>query len=331
MRFGNETIAWGERKKIFLDLGSLYDYTQLNIPIEVIRGKQDGPSMFISAAIHGDEINGVEIIKRLLHKPVLKKLRGTLIAVPVVNVFGFNRKSRYLPDRRDLNRSFPGSKNGPLAARVAHTFMEEIVSKCSHGIDLHTAAIHRTNLSQIRACLDDPETKRLASSFGVPVIINSALRDGSLREAARSNNVCTLLFEGGEALRFNESMIRAGLSGCLSVMRQIEMLPPLKKKRMGPRKCFIAKSTKWIRAPHSGSFRAVRRLGHEVSEGEVIAVITDPFGSEPYEVKTPEYGIIIGMSTIPLVNQGDAMFHLASFKEPAKVKEAIDILEEQVG
>ncbi len=330
MKFGDDRIAPGQRKKVLLDMASLYDYTRLSIPIEVVRGKEEGPTIFISAAIHGDEINGVEIIKRLLHKPSLKKLKGTLIAVPVVNVFGFNNKSRYLPDRRDLNRSFPGSHKGPLAARMAHIFMQEIVAKCTHGIDLHTAAVHRTNLPQIRACLDDPETNSLAKSFGVPVVINSALRDGSLREAARSSNVCTLLFEGGEALRFNEDVIKVGLNGCLTAMHQIGMLPPLQKRSVHPRRTFTAKNSTWIRAPHSGSFRSIRKPGHEVQEGEVIAVITDPFGNEPYKIKAPEYGIIIGMSTIPLVNQGDAMFHLATFKYPAKVKKAIDMLEETI-
>ncbi len=328
MKFGDESVVSGQRKKIFLDLASLYDYTQLNIPIEVIRGRREGPTLFISAAIHGDEINGVEIIKRLLQRPILKKLKGTLIAVPVVNVFGFNHKSRYLPDRRDLNRSFPGNAQGSLASRIADVFMKEIVSKCSHGIDLHSAAVHRTNLPQIRACLEDPGTSSLAASFEVPIVINSALRDGSLREAARCSNVCTLLFEGGEALRFNEDVIKVGLNGCLAAMRQIGMLPAPQKKSMRPRKTFIAKNSAWIRAPHSGSFRAVKALGHEVQAGEVIAIITDPFGNEPYEVKAPEYGIIIGMSTIPLVNQGDAMFHLGTFKDSAKVKRAIDMLED---
>ena len=197
-----QTIKPGERKKIFLRIAALYDYTDISIPIEVIRGKVDGPILFISAAIHGDEINGVEIVKRVLKRVSIDKLKGTLIAIPIVNVFGFNNLSRYLPDRRDLNRSFPGQKNGSLASRLASIFMKEIVHKCTHGIDLHTGAVHRTNLPQIRACLDDAATKTLAKSFGVPVVIDSTLRDGSLREAARRKGIPMLLFEGGEALRF---------------------------------------------------------------------------------------------------------------------------------
>ncbi|MFZ8934673.1 MAG: succinylglutamate desuccinylase/aspartoacylase family protein, partial [Bacteriovoracaceae bacterium] len=230
---GKEKVLRGQRKKVLVESAALYDYTKLNIPIEVVRGNSKGPVLFISAAIHGDEINGTEIIRRILKRVKIKNLCGTLIAIPVVNVFGFNNKSRYLPDRRDLNRSFPGNSKGSLAGRLAKIFMTEVVSNCSHGIDLHTGSIHRTNLPQIRACLDDENTKILAEGFGVPVIINSKLRDGSLREAARKKNVSMLLFEGGQALRFEENIIRVGLRGCFSVMKSIGMIkskPSFKKK-----------------------------------------------------------------------------------------------------
>ena len=326
-KIGDEKVFPGERKQINLEIASLYDYTKLTIPIEVIRGKEEGPVIFISAAIHGDEINGVEIIKRLLKRPSLKKLKGTLIAIPVVNVFGFNNKSRYLPDRRDLNRCFPGSLKGSLGSRLARVFMNEIVSKCTHGIDLHTGALHRTNLPQIRACLDDEETNELAKCFGVPVLINSQLRDGSLREAARKKKVTTLLFEGGEALRFEEDVIKTGLQGCLAVMRSIGMLPKLVKKKKTKLNTHVAQGSSWVRASHSGSFRALKRIGSHVKEGDVLAVITDLFGCNPYEVISKEEGIIIGMSMIPLVNKGDAMVHIATFKNSKKVKMAIDDIE----
>ncbi len=326
IKIGEYFILPGERKRIQIEVASLYDYTKLNVPIEVIRGKEDGPRLFISAAIHGDEINGVEIIKRLLQRKVLEKIKGTLIVVPVVNVFGFNNKSRYLPDRRDLNRCFPGNVKGSLGSRLAAIFMKEIVSQCTHGIDLHTGAVNRTNLSQIRACLDDPETKKLAQGFGVPVVVHSKLRDGSLREAARKKKVTTLLFEGGEALRFNEHVIKTGLNGCLKVMRNIGMLPPLSiKNNPAPGEVFIAPSSYWVRATHSGSFRARKKVGDHVNENDILAIISDPFGDEPYEVRAIAGGIIIGMSTIPLVNKGDAMVHIASFSDSMKVREAIEL------
>ncbi len=324
IKIGEDTIAPGERKRIQLEVASLYDYTKLNVPIEVIRGVERGPRLFISAAIHGDEINGVEIIKRLLQKKALSRIKGTLILVPVVNVFGFNNKSRYLPDRRDLNRCFPGSKNGSLGSRLAAIFMKEIVSQCTHGIDLHTGAINRTNLPQIRAWLDDPETDALARGFGVPVVVHSKLRDGSLREAARKRKVKTLLFEGGEALRFDEPVIKTGLKGCMAVMRNIGMLPRLSAtgKPSGD-KVYVAQNSYWVRASHSGSFKARKKVGDHVKEGDILAVISDPFGEDPYLVKALEGGIIIGMSTIPLVNKGDAMVHIAAFNDSKKVHEAI--------
>ena len=176
---GGKSIPRRSRALIELPLPPLYTHTPLKLPVHILRGAKDGPRLFVSAALHGDELNGTEIIRRLLKQPGLKRLRGTLVAVPIVNIYGLLNHSRYLPDRRDLNRSFPGSSKGSLAARLANLFMTEIVDKCTHGIDLHTGAIHRSNLPQIRANLDDPETARLAESFGVPVLLNSNTRDGS--------------------------------------------------------------------------------------------------------------------------------------------------------
>lgn len=324
LTIGENKIRRGERVKLQLDCAALYDYTKLTIPVEVIRGKEKGPVLFISAAIHGDELNGIEIIRRLSKKRFFKKMKGTLILVPIVNVFGFHNQSRYLPDRRDLNRSFPGSKSGSLASRLAFIFMKEIVSKCTHGIDLHTGAIHRTNLPQIRACLDDTKTKELAEGFGAPVVINSDLRDGSLREAARRKKVSMLLFEGGEALRFEDNIITKGLRGCISVMKDIGMIQELKPKFKKP-KTFIARSSSWLRAPKSGIFTAQKKIGERIFEGDVLAVISDPFGNESLNVVAFEDGILIGASLLPLVNQGDAMFHVAVFRDSAKVKKALEI------
>ncbi len=330
MQFGHELVGPGERKRINLEVATLYDYTKINIPIEVIRGTEEGPTLFISAAIHGDEINGIEIIKRILQNPKINRIRGTLICIPVVNTFGFNNLSRYLPDRRDLNRCFPGSSRGSLGSRVASIFMREIVNKCSHGIDLHTGAIHRSNIPQIRASLDNEVTKQLAHEFGTPIIINSSLRDGSLREAARKKKVNILLFEGGEALRFEEDVIKSGLKGCLSIMRSIGMLPQKIKKKKKPKKAttHVAESSHWIRAPHSGSVKQIKKLGDEVMVGEILAIISDTFGNNPYNVRAKASGIIIGMSTIPLVNKGDAMVHIALFKDSSQVSDILQMPEE---
>ena len=183
------------------------------MPVQVVHGRAEGPRLFVCDALHGDEINGVEIIRRLMQLSELKRLRGTLIAVPIVNVLGFVGHSRYLPDGRDLNRSFPGNVRGSLAARLARLFVDQVVSKSTQGIDLHTGASHRENFPQIRGNLEDAETKRLALAFGVPVVINTGFREGSLRETAAKLSVPVIVFEAGEALRFDESCIRAGING----------------------------------------------------------------------------------------------------------------------
>lgn len=324
---GGAKIKRGERKRIFLDVAKLYDFTDMNIPIEVVRGKKDGPILFVSGAVHGDEINGVEVVRQVLNKKALSKIKGTLIAVPIVNVFGFNTKSRYLPDRRDLNRNFPGSESGSLTAQLAYTFMKEIVEKCTHGIDFHCAAVNRINLPQIRACLDDEVTEGMAKAFNMPVVIDSDLRDGSLRQASKNLNIPTLLFEGGEALRFNRKVIKSGVQGVISVMRHIEMLPPLKKKSK-EKDIFIARSSHWLRAPHSGILSSKKTIGDRVKKGQVIGVVSDPFGKEKHEIIVRRTGIIIGAATMPLLNRGDAVFHIATFEDSKIVGEHVDLLED---
>jgi len=291
--------------------------------LQVICGKYAGPRLFISAAIHGDELNGVEIVRRIVKSASLKRLHGTLIVVPVVNVFGIIQHSRYLPDRRDLNRSFPGSKRGSLAARLAHIFVEEIVSKCDYGIDLHTGALHRSNLPQIRANLDDEETKNLAQAFTVPVLLNSNLRDGSLRQVADERGVKVLLYEAGEALRFDELSIRAGVRGILSVMRFLNMLPSRQTAKPKFHEPFVARASSWERAPESGLLRVMSPLGARVKKGDLLGVISDPsdlFDPAEFEVRAQNSGLVIGKSNIPLVNEGDALFHIARFD--ADIKQA---------
>lgn len=321
---GGEAIPLRSRRMIELPLPPLYTHSPLTLPVHVVRGAKSGPRLFVSAALHGDELNGTEIIRRLLNQPVLKRLRGTLVAVPIVNVYGLIHQSRYLPDRRDLNRSFPGSIKGSLAARLAHLFMTEIVHNCTHGIDLHTGAIHRSNLPQIRANLDDEETARLADSFGVPVLLNANLRDGSLREAAAEHGIPMLLYEAGEALRFDEVPIRAGMKGIINVMRNLDMLPPSRSRKKKPHEPFVARSSTWVRASASGLFRKIGALGSRVKREEVLGLIDDPFSRDTYEVTATTGGIIIGCSEIPLVHEGEALFHIARFEDAREVADHVD-------
>ena len=322
-----QTIASRTRALVELPLPRLYTHSSLTLPVHVIHGAREGPRLFVSAAIHGDELNGTEIIRRLLKMPALKRLRGTLIAVPIVNVYGLLHHSRYLPDRRDLNRSFPGSEKGSLAARLANLFMQEIVAKCTHGIDLHTGAIHRNNLPQIRANLDDEETVRLAEAFGVPVLLNSNLRDGSLREAAAECGIPMLLYEAGEALRFNEVAIRAGLQGIVGVMREMNMLPVSRSRRKTRQEPFVARSSSWVRASSSGLFRKVASLGSRVKRGDIIGLIDAPISGRETEVNAVASGIIIGCAELPLVHEGEALFHIARFEDAKEVAQQVESMQ----
>ena len=326
-----KAIAPGERCRINIPVAKLYDYTEVSIPVEVIRGRKPGPVLFISAAIHGDEINGTEVIKRLREKSrLLNSIVGTLILVPIVNVFGYNRNVRYLPDRRDLNRCFPGSEDGSLAAQFAYQFMEEIVNKCSHGIDLHTGAIHRTNLPQIRANLDDPATEVLARAFGTPVLLNADLKDGSLRQAVAERQIPILLFEGGEALRYEEKVIRSALAGIQNVMAHLGMIKTRSRSANAAARqsVYIARSSYWLRAPHSGGFRATKAIGMRVDAREKVGVISDPFGDHAVPVTAPQAGIVIGMNLIPTVTNGDALLHIACFKDVDTVEEELSAYDE---
>jgi predicted deacylase len=292
------------------------------MPVKVLCGRRAGPVLFISAAIHGDELNGVEIIRRLLKRKALKSIRGTLLAIPIVNVHGFIDQSRYLPDRRDLNRSFPGSAKGSIAGRLANTFMKEIVLKSDFGIDLHTGAIDRANLPQIRGNLDDPRVPGLAKAFGAPVIVNATLRDGSLRACAAGHNIPVMIYEAGEALRFDELSIRAGIRGILQVLRELGMLPPA--ERVARSQAVIARSTSWVRASTSGIVTGAVTLGARVKENDRLALISDPLGDLEEVITAPFDGIVIGASRLPLAHEGDALFHLAAFRSMGQAEGAME-------
>lgn len=332
---GGTEIKLGERKRVDINLGPLYDLNSVGISVEVIRGKEPGPVLFVTSAMHGDEINGVEICRRLLAEKCLKYIKGTLLVIPVINVFGFYRKTRYLPDGRDLNRCFPGSDTGSLGSRMAKIIMDEIVSKSTHGIDLHTAGSHRSNLPQVRASLDNAATAKLAKSFEVPVILDSKIREGSLRAAIHKskNPKPFLIYEGGQALRFSERSTLVGVRGILSAMNSLGMIDtkhmPFEKPKK-KNKAFITKSSYWLRASHGGLFVTTKKLGTEVKANENIGYITDAFNSRHTDVVVPQAGLIIGLTILPLVNQGDAMVHIATFKELNKVAKSIVKLGEEI-
>jgi predicted deacylase len=330
MKIGGVEIPPGGRVNLDLPIAKSPTHTPLSMPIQVLHGKKPGPRLFVSAAIHGDELNGVEIIRRILKQKSLSRLHGTLITIPIVNVYGVIQHSRYLPDRRDLNRNFPGHEGGSVASRLANLFMREIVANSTHGIDLHTGALHRSNLPHVRANMDHAETCRLAHAFGVPLLLNSQLRDGSLREAAAECGIPMLLYEAGEALRFDEVAIRAGVKGILNIMRTLGMLPPQRQKTKTPLESMVASSTSWIRAPESGIFRALVPLGSRVKRGQLMGVVASPFGDQEVTVNSPFAGIVIGRSNLPLTNEGDALFHIARFQGVRAAEERVETFTEEL-
>lgn len=326
---GSQSIPAGTRKTVDLPVSVLSDHTPVNLSVHVVHGRRPGPVIFVSAAVHGDEVIGVEIVRRVLRAPNTAHLSGTLLAVPIVNTFGFMNHSRYLPDRRDLNRSFPGSSTGSLAARLASLFLEEVVCRSNVGIDLHSAAIHRTNLPQIRVSPSKPDTLELAKVFGAPLVLTSSLREGSLRQAAARKNIDILLYEAGEGLRFDELAVRSGVSGILRVMHHLGMISGkgVARPKAQP---IESSSSYWLRAPAGGLLRTFKTIGEDVPKGTVLGMVSDPFGETETEITAQYGGLIIGRTNLPIVNEGDGLFHIAKIRRADQAEATIDSLTSQL-
>ncbi len=311
-RLADVEVSPGTAHVAELFVARLTSGTPLTLPVQVLHGATDGPVMWCSAAVHGDELCGVEIIRRVLERVDVGRLIGTLVVLPVVNVHGFNTGDRYLPDRRDLNRSFPGSPRGSLAARIAHLLITEVVARCDVGVDLHTGSDHRTNLPQLRADLDDPETLRLARRFGAPVALHARTRDGSLRQAATERGATVLLFEGGEANRFDEHPIAVGTEGVLRTMATLGMIErDGEEATVSVDEPLLSRSSRWARVPVSGVLHLDVELGDRVAAGATVARLFDPHGRRLGRVTARDAGVVIGLTQLPLVNRGDAVVHVA--------------------
>lgn len=313
---GGVTVSPGSRRHVELPVARLPTDTSLSLPVAVINGLRPGPTLWCNAAIHGDEVNGVEIIRQLIQQLRPRDLNGAVIAVPIVNVFGFVNENRYLPDRRDLNRMFPGSPRGSLSAQLAYLFMTQVVERCQYGIDFHTGSDHRTNLPQLRVDLSDAEVERLAKAFAAPVTVDAAYRDGSLRSACRAIGIPLLVFEGGEAHRFNAGAIQTGVEGTLRVLAELGMIsgaaaPP-------PSETTIVRHSHWERARRSGIVRIDVFPGQAVERGEVLGIIGDALGTRHAAVRASRTGIVLGYNRNPIVSQGDALVHLADLSETAR-------------
>jgi predicted deacylase len=306
----------GTRRSIEIPAARLPTDTSMSLPVMVIHGRRPGPRVWLDAAIHGDELNGIEIIRELIPRLKPREIAGTVVAVPIVNVFGFLNGTRYLPDRRDLNRSFPGSPRGSLTAQLAHLFVTEVVKRCDIGLDFHTGSDHRTNLPQLRVDLGNPEVARLAQAFAPPVLVDANQRDGSLRTLCSQLGIPLLVFEGGEALRFNDGVIRAGVEGTLRVLAALDMVkadvptpadPPL-----------IVRHSRWERARRAGILRIDVYPGQRVTTGQVLGEIADALGQKRSAVRASTQGLVLGYTRSVTCNQGDALVHLADLSESPK-------------
>jgi hypothetical protein len=307
---GNVSVMPHEHKVVQLAIPRLYDMTEMSMPVHIIHGRRPGPVLFVSAAIHGDEIDGIQIVRKLLQLKLLTHLRGTLVAIPLVNTYGFLNRMRYLPDRRDLNRSFPGNDGGSLASRLASLFFNEIVKKCTHGIDLHSGSNFRANLPQTRVTTGDETSLAMARAFNAPVILHARLREGSLRAAASACGIPVITYETGESLRFSEQGIRLGVKGIQAVMRHLEMLPKAPPHRR--LEALEAQQTFWVRAPVSGLLFSKVKLGMLIEKNQSIGRIENPMNAFSQELFARRTGMVIGRSNLPLVYQGDALFNVAA-------------------
>lgn len=304
-----EAIGPGDTRDLSLSSGESYTGQTVRVPIRVIRAERDGPVVFLTGAVHGDELNGTGIIRQLLFDPPPDLIRGTLVCLPVVNVTGLESFSRYLPDRRDLNRCFPGSASGSMSSRLARALYDGVLSQCDFGIDLHSAAVRRTNYPNLRADLEIPAVRRLARAFGAQIVVQSTPPKGSLRGAACAAGAATIVFEAGEVWKIEPSVTRAGVRGCRNVFRALKMIagpipPP-------PPQVFVRK-TKWVRAERGGLLSFHARPGQLVEKGEPIATNYGLFGREQNVLESPVSGMVLGMTTMPAVKPGEPVYHIAS-------------------
>ena len=312
LKIGGKIIHPGEIQEILLKISEFYTAQPVNIPVTVVRGVDEGPRVFLTAAIHGDELNGVEIVRTIMTELDPKGLKGTVLCTPVLNRWGFLSHSRYLPGRRDLNRYFPGDPQGNLAHRVAHKIFTEIVQKAEYGVDLHTAGAGRTNLAHIRGDLDNEKVRRMAKAFGTEIIMDQPAAGGTLRAAATRAGIPTIILEAGETFRFQRGMVARGTAGIRNVLADLGMIQhPIQE----PRFQVIVKVSEWIRAERGGILDIRVKPGDLIYEGTGVAVVSTPFGREVTTLQSPLTGLVIGITTIPLVQPGDPICHIAKLEK----------------
>ena len=307
-----ETIVAGESKTINMEIAKLHTMTKLKIPIIVERSKLDGPTVLFTACLHGDEINGTEIVRQLIVQKINKPKRGTIICIPIINIFGFINKTREFPDGRDLNRVFPGSKTGSLASRFAYYILKDIMPHIDYAIDFHAGGASRFNAPQIRIVPENPELKKLSEVFSAPFTLYSKNISGTFRNSCDKLDVKMLLFEGGKSLDINDAITKEAIEGTKRFLTHLEMLNPRKKAISNENKTIYIEKSNWVRAKHSGMFHGLTAIGSFVKKGDLLATISDPYGKVEHKVKAPHAGFIINVNDAPIIFQGDAIFHIST-------------------
>lgn len=307
-----EKVALGESATVTFEVAKLHTRNTLDVPIIIERSKKPGPTVLMTAGIHGDEINGVEIVRQIIAKGINKPKKGTIICVPIINVFGFLNMDRLFPDGRDLNRSFPGSANGSLASRVAHFVMKEIIPHVDFVMDFHTGGADRFNASQIRIMKDEPRLTELAHVFGAPFIYYSKNLNQTFRNSCYKSGVPMLLFEGGKSCNIHTTITNTGVNGVKRILHHLEMLNSKFKVSKPKTNATVIEDSKWLRAKFSGMFKATVAINTYVKKNDVLGHITDPYGSFNHFVKAPNAGYIFNVNESPIIYQGDAIFHIST-------------------
>ena len=321
-KLAGREIALGEVADVEIEVSESYSGIPIKLPVRIIRARFKGPAVFITAAIHGDELNGTGIVREIITEEPFELRRGTLVLVPVVNLLGFERHSRYLPDRRDLNRCFPGSRRGTPASRLAGKIFRGIVSQCDYGIDLHSAAIRRTNFPNVRAKLRDPEVRRMATAFGCEIVVDNPGPEGSFRRAACDAGCPTIVLEAGEVWKIESAVVELGVRGIRNVLTELDMVDGEIER---PSYQAQVRRTKWVRADLGGILQFHVAPGEVVEEGQPLATNTSLLGAENRVLTSPADGLILGMTTLPAVSPGDPVCHIAMpRKKIERIREALD-------
>ncbi|SFZ89789.1 hypothetical protein SAMN05428642_101563 [Flaviramulus basaltis] len=307
-----EQIKLGESKEVNFDVANLHTSSSVNVPVIIERSKRPGPTVLFTAGIHGDEVNGVEIVRQLIAKGINKPKCGTIICMPVINVFGFINLKREFPDGRDLNRVFPGSPTGSLAGRVAYKLMQDIIPNVDFIIDFHTGGSGRFNAPQLRYSKDNIKLNDLAKAFGAPFVLYSKNLSKSFRSSCFKLGKPLLLFEGGKSFHIDEAVTNSGVNGSKRILNHLNMLSTKFKASAPKKECVFINESKWIRANFSGMFKASTLIGTAVKKGDVLGNITDPYGKLNFAVKAQNSGYIINLNESPIVYQGDALFHIST-------------------